>query len=238
MVDRDSNRNRHGEWYLVVDRPRAGLELLGRRPTPPTTRFAACGVSSNSAVRRLTLSAYAIVPGPSCGHSTMEAGLQRLESNRGRSAFVRLYFCGQPLSCMSARNRLCHLPLSSSLRLQSVVRLEWESVFNFNKVNYERGRIRVSMGPDRGQGLDRRDLQEEAVGQSGRNAESGRPAEVPAGLSIKAVEDTDKVFHLVIPAKPADLSDEDLEQVAGGVARCGGRCKVARCAVCCGVPGV
>src|SRR5687767_1562536 len=41
-------------------------------------------------------------------------------------------------------------------------------------------------------------------------------AVLPAGLSIKVVENTDKVFHLVIPAKPADLSDEDLEKVAGG----------------------
>jgi hypothetical protein len=41
-------------------------------------------------------------------------------------------------------------------------------------------------------------------------------AVLPAGLSIKVVENTDKVFHLVIPPKPADLSLEDLEKVAGG----------------------
>ena len=43
-------------------------------------------------------------------------------------------------------------------------------------------------------------------------------AELPAGLSIKAVENTDKVFHLIIPAKPsaAELSEEDLDKVAGG----------------------
>ena len=40
--------------------------------------------------------------------------------------------------------------------------------------------------------------------------------ELPAGLTLKAVENTDKVFHVVIPAKPTDLSDEDLDQVAGG----------------------
>jgi nitrile hydratase alpha subunit len=40
--------------------------------------------------------------------------------------------------------------------------------------------------------------------------------ELPAGLSIKAVENTDKVFHLVIPARPTDLSDEDLDMVVGG----------------------
>ena len=41
--------------------------------------------------------------------------------------------------------------------------------------------------------------------------------ELPAGLSIKALENTDKVFHLVIPAKPTDLSDADLAKVAGGM---------------------
>jgi Nitrile hydratase, alpha chain len=41
--------------------------------------------------------------------------------------------------------------------------------------------------------------------------------ELPAGLSVKALENTDKVFHLVIPAKPTDLSDEDLDKVAGGI---------------------
>jgi hypothetical protein len=43
--------------------------------------------------------------------------------------------------------------------------------------------------------------------------------ELPAGLSIKAVENTDKVFHLVIPARPAgsaDLSDAELDKVAAG----------------------
>jgi hypothetical protein len=40
--------------------------------------------------------------------------------------------------------------------------------------------------------------------------------ELPAGLSYVAHENTDKVVHLVIPAKPTDLSDEDLVTVAGG----------------------
>jgi len=43
---------------------------------------------------------------------------------------------------------------------------------------------------------------------------------LPDGLSVKALENTDKVFHLVIPAKPEGLSDvlsdEDLDMVAGG----------------------
>ena len=42
--------------------------------------------------------------------------------------------------------------------------------------------------------------------------------EVPPGLEIKTVENTAKVFHIVIPAKPTknELSDEDLDKVAGG----------------------
>jgi Nitrile hydratase, alpha chain len=40
--------------------------------------------------------------------------------------------------------------------------------------------------------------------------------EVPAGLSIRALENTDKVFHLVIPIKPIELSADDLDKVAGG----------------------
>ena len=40
--------------------------------------------------------------------------------------------------------------------------------------------------------------------------------EFPAGLSIRALENTDKVFHLVSPAKQTDLSDEELDKVAGG----------------------
>ncbi len=41
---------------------------------------------------------------------------------------------------------------------------------------------------------------------------------VPAGVTVKAVENTDKVFHLIIPPKPAsrELSDADLDKVAGG----------------------
>lgn len=39
---------------------------------------------------------------------------------------------------------------------------------------------------------------------------------VPDGVSVSALENTDKVLHLVIPAKPTDLSDDDLDNVAGG----------------------
>lgn len=40
---------------------------------------------------------------------------------------------------------------------------------------------------------------------------------VPEGLEVKVVENTDKVFHLILPSKPSgDLSDEQLDQAAGG----------------------
>ena len=42
--------------------------------------------------------------------------------------------------------------------------------------------------------------------------------ELPAGMGIQAVEDTQTVHHLVIPAKPTELSDDELEKVAGGTA--------------------
>lgn len=40
--------------------------------------------------------------------------------------------------------------------------------------------------------------------------------EVPAGLTIQAVENTETLFHLVIPARPTELSDDELDQIAGG----------------------
>jgi len=40
--------------------------------------------------------------------------------------------------------------------------------------------------------------------------------EVPAGIRVRAVENTAEVFTLVIPARPSDLSDEMLGTVAGG----------------------
>jgi hypothetical protein len=41
-------------------------------------------------------------------------------------------------------------------------------------------------------------------------------------LSYVAHENTDKVFHLIIPAKPTELSDEDLAHAAGGTCQVGG----------------
>jgi hypothetical protein len=39
---------------------------------------------------------------------------------------------------------------------------------------------------------------------------------VPVGQSIKVLENTDKLFHLVIPVKPTELTEADLKQVSGG----------------------
>lgn len=45
----------------------------------------------------------------------------------------------------------------------------------------------------------------------------GNGIAVPEGITVKAVENTEEVFHLVIPPKPSkELSDPDLDQVAGG----------------------
>ncbi|WP_368419954.1 hypothetical protein [Rhodovarius sp.] len=40
---------------------------------------------------------------------------------------------------------------------------------------------------------------------------------MPAGLTVRVVENTDKQFHLVLPPVPTDeLSEEALDGVAGG----------------------
>src|SRR6476620_8873779 len=44
----------------------------------------------------------------------------------------------------------------------------------------------------------------------------GVDLKLPSGMSLRAVENTEKVFHFVIPAKPTDLTEEDLDAVAGG----------------------
>jgi hypothetical protein len=54
--------------------------------------------------------------------------------------------------------------------------------------------------------------------------------EVPFGVELKIAEDTDQVWHLVVPASPSDdFSDEELSAPVG-VARCGcRRCGCLRC---------
>ncbi len=43
---------------------------------------------------------------------------------------------------------------------------------------------------------------------------------IPEGLEVRIVENTDKIFHLVLPNKPGimELSDEALNAAAGGAA--------------------
>lgn len=53
--------------------------------------------------------------------------------------------------------------------------------------------------------------------------------QVPDGTEVRVVENTDRVFYLPIPPKPAeDLSDEQLDQAAGGTF-CGGVCSLSFC---------
>ena len=45
---------------------------------------------------------------------------------------------------------------------------------------------------------------------------------VPAGVEVRAVENTDKVVYLTLPPKPSeDLSDEQLDQISGGMSTAG-----------------
>jgi hypothetical protein len=46
--------------------------------------------------------------------------------------------------------------------------------------------------------------------------------DVPAGLEVRVVENTDRVFYFVLPAQPGALSDEALDVVAGGATTRGG----------------
>jgi hypothetical protein len=39
---------------------------------------------------------------------------------------------------------------------------------------------------------------------------------IPNGMTVKVLEDSEQVMHLVIPAKPKMLADELLEDTAGG----------------------
>jgi hypothetical protein len=63
--------------------------------------------------------------------------------------------------------------------------------------------------------------------------------EVPRGIELRVVEDTDEVCHLVLPPSPAgDLSDEELTSSigfdsfsggCGGCGRCGCGCRRCAC---------
>ena len=42
--------------------------------------------------------------------------------------------------------------------------------------------------------------------------------EVPEGTTLKVVADTESTRHIVLPARPANLSDEEISRVVGGEA--------------------
>ena len=63
--------------------------------------------------------------------------------------------------------------------------------------------------------------------------------DVPEGMNVNVVENTDTTVHVTLPAAPTangDLSDEELENAAGGnpcslthLASCFGACHTMRC---------
>lgn len=71
--------------------------------------------------------------------------------------------------------------------------------------------------------LIKRALQDEGFARELRAdpkaAIEGEVGKLPEGIEIKLVEETPNTLYLVLPARPspgAELSDEELEQVAGG----------------------
>ena len=44
--------------------------------------------------------------------------------------------------------------------------------------------------------------------------------EIPAGVTVKVVENTVRVLHLVIPVIPTGISDAALDIASGGEAKC------------------
>ena len=64
----------------------------------------------------------------------------------------------------------------------------------------------------------------------------GIALQLPSGMSLRAVENTEKVFHFVIPAKPNELTEEDLDMVAGGMLCSGNPCATQPCQQLCCTP--
>ena len=44
--------------------------------------------------------------------------------------------------------------------------------------------------------------------------------DIPEGVEVRLVENTNRLAHVTLPAKPSGLSDEQLDKVAGGL-KCG-----------------
>jgi hypothetical protein len=65
----------------------------------------------------------------------------------------------------------------------------------------------------------------------------GVDLEMPAGAGLKVVQDSESLVHFVLPARPTELSEEDLENVAGGEDIAGYRCYSYGCGGCGGCSG-
>ncbi len=56
-------------------------------------------------------------------------------------------------------------------------------------------------------------------------------AQIPEATEVRVVENTDQIFYLVLPPKPTDeISDEQLEAVAGGACDSYSRLSTLACA--------
>jgi len=51
--------------------------------------------------------------------------------------------------------------------------------------------------------------------------------DVPPGQKIEVVENSEAKFHFVLPPRPTEISDEQLEAATGG-----GQCVVTACCIC------
>jgi hypothetical protein len=51
--------------------------------------------------------------------------------------------------------------------------------------------------------------------------------EVPSEMAVKVMEDSTEVVHLILPSPPAELSEEEMNQVAGGTGTIGDDAQLA-----------
>jgi hypothetical protein len=48
----------------------------------------------------------------------------------------------------------------------------------------------------------------------------GEGIEIPEGVTVSICENTENKMHIVIPCRPLDITDDDLEHAAGGKCSC------------------
>ena len=73
------------------------------------------------------------------------------------------------------------------------------------------------MAPTGSEMLSRRGTESPSSRRSGGGA-AGNGSEVPAGQTVKVVANTAAETYLVLPLRPADLPDDELDKIAGGAA--------------------